>query len=56
MDMVRHQVPFFYPTFALFGQSVKYLSEVFLDLTEDHLFAVLRDKNDVVLTFPAGMR
>jgi hypothetical protein len=49
-------VPFFYPTLALFCQSVKYLSEVFLDLTEDPLLAVLRDKHDVVLTFPAGMR
>jgi len=48
-------MPFLYATLSLVSQTMKHFTQELLYLTEDPLLAVLRDENNVVLTFPAGM-
>jgi len=55
MNVVRHQMAFHNPTFFLSRQFVHDISQILTDLAEDRLLSVLRDENDMELTFPTTM-
>src|SRR4030095_11367285 len=55
MDMIGLQVPFFDATVLLPGQFPEDRAQFFAQRIEQHLAAVLRDKDHVVFAFPEGM-
>ena len=52
MNMIGHQMPFFYPTLFVLRQSPQYLTEVCSQLTIQHLPTPLGYEHNVVLAVP----
>jgi hypothetical protein len=53
MDVIGHQMPFHDPTILLSRQLMHDISQILSDPAEDCFLPVLRDENDMKLTFPA---
>jgi hypothetical protein len=53
MDVIGHQMALFDPALLSSRQIVKHLTQLSLDLPEQHFLAPLRRKHDVVLALPS---
>jgi hypothetical protein len=53
--VIRHDMPFFYPTFFMLRQSVKHLSQMFPYYSIQLPFPVLRNKYYVIFALPFCM-
>src|SRR5439155_9279265 len=56
MDVVRHQMPFYYCALFLLCQFVKQCSQMFSDFPKQRFAASFWDKYNVILAIPARMR
>ena len=55
MNVVAHQVTFYYFRFLVPGKLMKYLSKMPLERTKNLFLPPLRDEHDVILTIPPGV-
>ena len=55
VHVIRHDMPFFYPTFFMLRQSVKHLSQMFPYYSIQLPFPVLRNKYYVIFALPFCM-